>query len=90
MVDGIRNQFYLKEIAPANNFASAALSDTVDLSPKAVGLYVGGGGIVRCIPDVSGSASVNFNAVASGTFMPIAVKRVKASGTTATNIIALY
>ena len=53
------------------------------------GIYVGGAGnlVVTLADD---SASVTFTGVAAGTIYPICAKIVKATGTTATNLLALY
>lgn len=62
-------------------------SDTVDLTkPAHKGLYIGVSGAVR-ITTVGGS-DVTFTAVPVG-FFPVTAIRVWATGTTATNIIAL-
>ena len=55
--------------------------------PLGLGLYIGGGGdvAVRCEDGSTGT----FVAVPAGTFMPGRFDRVLASGTTATNILAL-
>lgn len=55
--------------------------------PSACVLYVGVSGNINVI--TVGGDEVNFNAIPAGTFVPVQVKRVKAAGTTATNIIAL-
>jgi hypothetical protein len=51
-------------------------------------LYVGTGGNIKV--DMSGSGTVTFNNVGDGVFLPILVDRVYSTGTTASNIIALY
>ena len=51
-------------------------------------LYIGGAGAVK-VTTLGGDA-VTFSAVPAGTFMPIQVLRVWATGTTATNILALW
>ena len=67
-------------------------SDTVDIvgasptSPAA--LFVGTGGDVEVIT-LGGSTLVLKN-IADGTFMPIQVTRVKATLTTATDIVAIF
>lgn len=62
--------------------------DTNDLSVKGVSLYIGGTGNVKVV--LSGDKSeVTFNSVAVG-FFPVMVDRVFSTGTTATNIVAVY
>lgn len=51
-------------------------------------VYVGVTGDVVAVTD-NGDATT-WKAVPAGTFLPIAVKRVNGSGTTATNLIACY
>lgn len=65
---------------------TTADSDMV-LQP-AIALYIGGAGNVR-VTTVAGT-DVLFSAVPVGTILPIKVKRVWATNTTATLIIALY
>lgn len=67
-------------------------SDTVDVSrhsryyPRA--LYVGGGGDISVVtPDDS---TALFRAAAAGSILPVQVKRVNSTGTTATSLLALY
>lgn len=52
------------------------------------GLYVGGAGNVKV--DMQDGSTVTFNGVVAGTTLPIQVRKVYATGTTATNIIALF
>ena len=52
-------------------------------------LYVGGAGNIR-VDTVGGSEDVTFISVDAGTFVPIEVKKIYASGTTATNILVLW
>ncbi len=51
-------------------------------------LYIGNSGDVEVIME-SGSTAI-FSGVATGTFLPILVKQVVTTNTTATNILALY
>ena len=51
-------------------------------------LYVGTGGALSL--DVGNSTAVIFAGVPSGTILPIRVKRVRATGTDAEDIVALY
>jgi hypothetical protein len=55
------------------------------------GLWVSGAGTVQVIPVGSpNDASIPLGSVAAATLVPIAIKRVLATGTSATNIQALY
>lgn len=58
-----------------------------DSNPGCV-LYVGGAGDVRVL--TSSGADLTFVGVAAGTFMPVQVKRVFSTNTTATDIVALW
>jgi hypothetical protein len=74
-----------------NQLASGGLavttSDTVDLASIAYGVYVGGAGNLKA--DLIDGTTVTFNGVLVGTVLPIIAKRIYATGTTATNLIAL-
>lgn len=70
--------------------AAVTLSDTVDLAPYAKALYVGVAGDVTVLPinATDDTHTVLFKAHPVG-YMPVQVRRVLATGTTATNIVAL-
>lgn len=76
-----------------NKAVSVTPSDTVDFVPQGLGrklcdaLYVGGAGIVVAV--FEDGTTVNFTAVA-GEILPIAIKRVNSTTTTATLMVALY
>lgn len=78
--------------SPAGDAAAVTPSDTNDLIKDGMrprGLYIGTGGNVR-VQMRSESITVDFLNVLSGTILPIMVDRVHTSGTTASNIVALY
>ena len=58
-----------------------------DTNPGCV-LYVGGAGNVRVL--TSSGADLTFVGIASGAFLPVQVKRVFSTDTTATSILALW
>lgn len=62
-------------------------SDSTDLSTFRM-LYVGGAGAVAVV--LTNGATVTFAAVPAGTILPIIGAKVKATGTTATSIVAMY
>jgi hypothetical protein len=62
-------------------------NDSTDLSIATRGVYIGGAGTIR-VTHVGDSAPTDYPVVASGFIYPWAVKRVHATGTTATNIVA--
>lgn len=63
-------------------------NDGTDLAVNTRGIWVGGTGAIAVIME-GDSASVTLAAVPVG-LLPIAAKRVLSTGTTATNLIALY
>ena len=70
--------------------AAVTGSDSTDLTNAATrGLYIGGAGAVK-VDLISGATGVTFSGLAAGSILPVGVKRVYATGTTATGIIALY
>ena len=77
---------------PSGYFAAITPSDSADLPlywnewPR--GLYVGGDGNVSAVR-VDGVA-VTFAGAKAGTVIPISVKRINSTSTTATNLVALY
>ena len=73
--------------APASRAAGVTPNDSSDLSTSARALYIGGTGDVKV--DTTGGDTVTFKAVPIG-FMPVRVSRVHATGTTATEIIAVW
>lgn len=62
-------------------------SDTVNLPRETRRVYVGGAGAVVAI---IGGAAVTFAAVPAGSLLPIAASRINATGTTASNLVALF
>jgi hypothetical protein len=73
----------------ALNAAVVIPSDTVNLDFPTRFLWVGGAGNVSVEMEGSGSAIV-LEGITAGTMLPIRVKRVNVTGTTATKIVALW
>ena len=73
---------------PAYDAAAVTPSDSGVISPVARGLYIGGAGAVKV--DTEGGTAVTFSGATAGSILPVKVKRVYSTGTTATNIVALY
>lgn len=70
--------------------AVATPSDTADLSPYARRLYVGADGDMSVVMvGQNDDTPITFVSVVGGTLLPIQVRRVMATGTTATAVIAL-
>ena len=78
----------------AGRAAAVTPSNTVDIPAVTGGsnngcvLYVGGAGNLKVL--TVGGDEVTLTAVPVGTFVPVQVLRVFATGTTATNIVALW
>jgi hypothetical protein len=70
------------------NAAAVTPNDNTDLTNQARALYIGGTGNLVITPPIGGN--VTFVAVPVGTLLPIQANRVLATGTTATNIVALW
>jgi hypothetical protein len=75
-------------INPARNAAEVTPSDADALANVPKGLYIGGGGDIACRL-VDDAADVTFASIPAGTVLPIRVSHVRATGTSATNIVAL-
>lgn len=54
------------------------------------GVLVGGTGTLSCVYADGSTASVTVPATACGFVLPISVNRIRATGTTATNIVAFF
>lgn len=74
--------------SPPEQAAAVVPADGTDLSCVTRAIYVGGGGSLRV--RMLGGAEVTFAAVPAGALLPLRVRRVLATGTTATAIIALW
>ena len=72
---------------PADGAAAVTPNDSADLSFVARALYIGGTGNIKI--DTPNGDTVTFNSVPVGIF-PVRANRVYSTGTTATNIVALY
>jgi hypothetical protein len=84
MAEGVRS---LSE--PVMNAAAITPNDGTDLAQFTRFVYVGGTGDITVNMAGTG-ASIVFKAVPVGTVLPIRVARVLATGTTATNLVALW
>jgi len=77
----------LRGTNPADGAASVTPNDGADLAFVARALYVGGTGNIKI--DTPNGDTVTFNAVPVGV-LPVRANKVYSTGTTATNIVALY
>ena len=73
---------------PFTDAVAVTPNDSTDIARISRGLYIGGSGDVAVITK-DGTTTTLVNALA-GTYLPIRVSRVLATGTTATNIVAMY
>jgi hypothetical protein len=72
---------------PASDAVAVTPSDTEDLAVYARSLFIGGDGDINV--DMVDGTTVLFTAVKAGSVIPIRVKRVRATSTTATAIVGL-
>ena len=72
-------------VTPSN---TANISDSTEASKSGVVLYIGTGGNLKVL--TAGGDEVTFTNIQDGSFLPVQVLRVFATGTTATNIVALW
>lgn len=75
--------------SPGEHAAAVTPNDSTDLTTACRGLYIGGAGDVT-LDTVGGETTVVFNSLVAGTILPVRAVRVRATGTTATNIVALW
>ena len=76
---------------PYNMWGVITPSDTVNIpwnNSRIAAIYVGVAGDVTVV-NTAGQTAL-FKAVPAGTLLPVEASRVNATGTTATNLIALY
>ena len=74
--------------SPATSAFAITPNDSADLAETTRAVYVGTGGNVTCIL-ADDSSSVLFTTISSGTMLPIRVKKVLATGTTASGIVGI-
>lgn len=72
-------------VTPSN---TANISDSTEAAKSGVVLYIGTGGNLKVL--TAGGDEVTFTNIQDGSFLPVQVLRVFATGTTATNIVALW
>lgn len=74
--------------APSSHPLAVIPSDTVALAAIPKALYIGTGGTL-VLRTASGSADVTFKNLASGQILPVRARFVRATGTSAADIVAL-
>jgi hypothetical protein len=88
MADAIFNHAANLE-SPAWTAVAVTPNDSADLARVATrGLYIGGDGNLSVV--MSGGGTVAFTGLLGGTILPVRVDRVRSTGTTAQDIVALY
>jgi hypothetical protein len=73
----------------AHRASAVTTSDSVIYAQPTRALYIGGAGNIT-VDMADGGTSVLFVAVQGGTILPIQVTRIYSTGTTASNMVALY
>lgn len=86
MADLNQQAFY--NAGPAANSIAVTPSDTVSLTATTRALYVGTSGNLTVL--MAGGQTTLFTAVPAGSLLPLQVTRVNATGTAATNLIAMW
>ncbi|TBG78610.1 hypothetical protein ELG76_04140 [Rhizobium leguminosarum] len=74
--------------APASGFAAITPHDSTDLTYVTRGVYVGGAGNIVAVDERNNP--VTFTGVTAGTVLPIRVRRINSTSTTATSLVALW
>ena len=73
--------------SPASHGFAVTPNDSSDLGDLTRAVYVGGGGTMVAI--LQSGAEVTLAGIAAGTMLPLRVRRIKATGTTATAMVGL-
>lgn len=74
--------------APARRGFAITANDATDLAAETRAVYVGVAGDLAVV--LSSGDEVSFAGLAGGTLLPVRARRVKATGTTATQLLGLY
>jgi hypothetical protein len=74
---------------PPTQAAAVTPSDTVDLTYATTRVWIGGAGDIQ-VTFADNAAATVIAAVPVGTMLPIRVRRIWSTNTTATNIVALW
>lgn len=78
----------LEDTAPASGFAAITPHDSTDLTYVTRGIFVGGAGNVVAVDEQNNA--VTFTGVTAGTILPIRVRRVNSTNTSASALVALW
>ena len=74
--------------APAQHGFAITPSDSVDLAAETRGLWVGGSGDLALT--MASGDEVTVAGAVGGSLLPLRIRRVRATGTTATALVGLY
>lgn len=74
--------------SPAENAAAVTPNDGADLTTATRYVYIGGAGAMKV--DMVGGQTVTFTGLLAGNVYRLRVTRIYATGTTVTNIVALW
>ena len=74
--------------APARRAFAITASDTNDLAAETRAIYVGSAGDLVAV--LSSGDEVTFAGLGGGTLLPVRARRIKASGTSAGQLVGLY
>lgn len=80
---------YKDASSPAIKAAAVTPSDVIVLDPYTKALYIGGSGNISVVL-ADDSVAVTFAGLSAGQILPVCVNKVMQTGTTASNIVALY
>lgn len=78
----------LEWLGPASKWAAVTPSDSVNLTVDCRSVYIGGDGDISLVG--TDGVAVTFVGVVAGQILPCGARRINVTGTTATNIVALY
>jgi hypothetical protein len=73
----------------SGHWVAVTPSDTTDLTTVTRGIYVGVAGNIT-VDSADGDTTILFTAIAIGMIHALKVKRVRATGTSASGIVAIY
>ena len=82
------SSYQVPPYGPCRHAAAVTPSDSTSLSDVTRFVFVGGAGTLTVI--MEDGTTVEFAAVAASTLLPIQVSQVKNTGTSATDIVALW
>ena len=76
------------DTSPVSHGATVVASDSEELTNVTRAIYIGGEGDLKV--KTLGNETITFESLSAGQLLPIRVKQIFSTGTTATSIIALW